>query len=385
MRTAVLVLLFAAQLAGQPGSIDGTVVDRTSSKPLAGVHVRLYIGLTPQMAREVYGAMTDADGRYSVATIKPGTYTVELERAGFVAAPAKSIPYGVETVVHRGEHVAGLQLAMLPLIPVSGHVVNQYGDAVSDILVRVSQEGGNTDGFFGLYNQNQTDEQGQFRLFVTPGKYHVIAGPRYGGGLLGIAEIRTDGTPDLEYAATYYPSALDAGSATPVEVKVGSEVAGLEIHMRTATGRSHLTLSGRVTGIPAGATATMLYWWGDAPGKFQSESSFTAEADGRFSFNNQSDGYVRLLAQCCAPENELQSETEDIHLQAPGASDVLLTLTPGGVVTGKLEMASEDAAAVAGKLKVALSPQSRYRHDGPLQRRSTGWRVPRHGCRARRI
>jgi hypothetical protein len=71
MRTAVLLLLFAAPLAGQPGSIDGTVVDKTNSKPLSGVHVRLYIGAMAQMAKEAYGAITRwdrGDGKVAVQT-----------------------------------------------------------------------------------------------------------------------------------------------------------------------------------------------------------------------------------------------------------------------------------------------------------------------------
>jgi len=356
MRTAILVLLSAARLAGQPGSLDGTVVDRTNSKPIAGVHVRLYLGAMPQMAKAVYGAMTDADGHYSVAGMQPGTYTVELVRTGFVSAPASGPLYNTEIVVHRGEHVAGRQLAMLPLIPMSGRVVNRYGDPAANTTVRVSLEGPKPYSVIGPYTQAQTDELGGFRLFVTPGKYYVISEPGYGAGSFDMSEIRTDGAPDLPYAATYYPSAANAESATLVEAKAGGEVTGIEIHPRTAAPRSNLTLSGTVTGIPEGGTATVSYSWNESPGGVAGNGgSTTAEANGQFSFNNMQVGYVRLLAQCCSAASELQSEVAEIHVQQSDASEVQLTLAPGGVLTGKVEFAAGDAAAVEGNLKVELS------------------------------
>jgi hypothetical protein len=356
MRTAILVLLWAARLAGQPGSVDGTVVDRTNSKPIAGVHVRLYIGAMPQMAKAVYGAMSDADGHYSVAGMQPGTYTVELMRTGFVSAPASGPLYNTEIVVHRGEHVAGRQLAMLPLVPMTGRVVNRYGDPVANTTVHASLEGSNPDRAIGPFTQAQTDELGGFRLFVTPGKYYVISEPWYGAVSFGTSEIRTDGAPDLPYATTYYPSAVDAESATLVEAKAGGEVTGIEIHPRTAAPRSNLTLSGTVTGIPEGGTATVSYFWNESQGSVAGNGGSTSvEPDGRFSLDYPGPGYVRLLAQCCSAASELQSEVAEIHVQQSDASEVQLTLAPGGVLTGKVEFAGGDAAAVEGKLKVELS------------------------------
>ena len=52
----------------------------------------------------------------------------------------------------------------------------------------------------------------------------------------------------------------------------------------------------------------------------------------------------------------MQSYLVDIHLEAPGAADVRLALTPGGVVGGTLEIVGGDASATpAGKLTIRLS------------------------------
>src|ERR1035441_400395 len=81
MRTAALILLLAAPLAAQQGSIEGVVLNQASGQPLPGVHVRLFAGLVIETAAQAYGANTDANGQFSVAAMPPGVYTVELERS----------------------------------------------------------------------------------------------------------------------------------------------------------------------------------------------------------------------------------------------------------------------------------------------------------------
>ena len=356
MRAVTLVLLLAAPLVAQPGSIEGRVLNRASGQPLSGVHIRLYAAAVLQMATAAYGVITDADGNFSVAVIPSGTYTVELERAGFLAVPGNAgFMHTTEIPVRSGEHVTGCQLAMLPLIPIAGRVVDQYGDPMPGSQVRISADGATSGRDIGPYGYRVTDERGQFLLFATPGKYYVVAGPPYSVGDTGTPEVRTDGTSELAYTTTYYPNAPDASSATVVEVKAGGEIAGLEIHMRTTAARHNLTVSGVVTGIPAGSQATISYQ--NKQGESQTgQTGVAVSPDGRFSLDNRGAGYVRLLAQCSSGDTEWQSDLVEIHLAPPGATDVQLALAPGGAVTGTLEVVGRDAAAAAAfKFTVELS------------------------------
>jgi len=353
-RTALSALLLPAVLAAQSGSIAGIVVDRANGQPLSGVHVRLYIGLMSDAAAQPYGAMSDAGGRFAIAALRPGTYTVELRRAGFVAVPGEGFLHHVEIVVHPGEQIAGRKLEMLPLVPIAGRVVNQYGDPVPGTGVRASADGA-SDRDFWQFSQGETDERGQFRLFLPPGKYYVAAGPLGSYGAIGPSEIRTDGTPDLAYATTYYPNAAGQATATAVEIDEGMEATGLEIRLRTTTERRNLTVSGAVTGAVEGGNVTVSYWWGESPGRDQLGGSIKADADGRFSFENLAAGYLRLLAQCSSPTADLESDVVEMRVQPPGVDNVRLALIPGGVVTGTIEIIGGDAA-LAAKLQIGLLP-----------------------------
>ena len=353
MKTVLLVLLVATELGAQPGSIAGTVVDQANSHPIGGVHLRLYAGVIPQSAKEAYGAITDAGGHFSLASIPPGTYTVDLQYAGYEAAQGAGFMRHAEIIVHPGEHVADRQLAMLPLILIAGRVVNQSGDPVPNTSVRASAGESTSGGYIGPFSQQSTDERGQFRLFVTPGKYDLAAGPLSSlAGPIGPAEIRTDGSSDLSYAATYYPSASDAASATPVEAREGGDVTGLEIRLHNSLARRNLTVSGTVTGMPAGADATVSYWWGESPGKREMGSGTKVSADGRFSIENLGAGYLQILAQ--APAAGLMGEEVEVEVQPPGVSDLRLALAPGGVVTGTVSVVGGDPSAVMGKLRLEL-------------------------------
>ena len=86
MRGLILLILFAASAHAQPGSLEGTVIHALTREPLGNVHVRL-IAATFGGITGAYGAMSDRAGHFSIATIRPGTYILVPERAGFLHVP----------------------------------------------------------------------------------------------------------------------------------------------------------------------------------------------------------------------------------------------------------------------------------------------------------
>ena len=73
----------AAPLAAQNGSIRGQVVDSVTQQGLTGATVQLVFratGLTIQPGRQT---TTDAEGRFTLSDVAPGTVTVKVTRIGF--------------------------------------------------------------------------------------------------------------------------------------------------------------------------------------------------------------------------------------------------------------------------------------------------------------
>ncbi len=348
-------------LAAQQGSIEGMVLNRADGQPIAGVHVRLFLGINIQTATQAYGAITDTAGHFSVAVMPPGYYTVDLERTGYLQGIGKDLMRGTHIELRPGEHLTGWKLEMSPLVMVAGRVVNQNGDPVPNVQIKPLEEAQKSSldntWYVNYYSIKQTDERGRFRLFAPPGKYYLVAIPRPEGSI-GPAEIRTDGTSVLVYDSTYYPDSPDVSSARIVEARQGNDIAGLEIHMRSNSPQNNLVVSGVITGIPIGAHAIIAHQYSPSPGQFLMGGTSGVGTDGRFSINNLHPGYVRLQAQCLSGDMVLQSELVEIHLEPPGAPDIQLPLVhqTNGTITGNLKIVGDGLAAKPGdRLLIDLS------------------------------
>jgi TonB-linked SusC/RagA family outer membrane protein len=79
MAVAVLALLTSAGAHAQTGRITGTVLDSASGLPIAGV--------TVAVAGTNLGAMTAENGRFTFASVPPGTHSLDARRVGY--APGK--------------------------------------------------------------------------------------------------------------------------------------------------------------------------------------------------------------------------------------------------------------------------------------------------------
>jgi protocatechuate 3,4-dioxygenase beta subunit len=134
MRGVSLFLLFCACGAAQQASLEGVAVNAMTGQPLSGVHVRL-VEAPSAGQQQVYGAMSDQDGRFSITGVQPGPYTLTPTRAGFIylaLAPGGSTRSPLRLAP--GQHLTDFKLQMTPHAVIAGRVVDEYGDPVRDLL-----------------------------------------------------------------------------------------------------------------------------------------------------------------------------------------------------------------------------------------------------------
>ncbi len=81
MKLLVSLAVLSVRLAAQQTGVAGIVVDQTNGKPLERVHLTLVTG-KPENSGQVYGALSDPVGHFSIGAMNPGVYRILAERSG---------------------------------------------------------------------------------------------------------------------------------------------------------------------------------------------------------------------------------------------------------------------------------------------------------------
>jgi hypothetical protein len=333
-RTSKLLLPLAACVAalGQTSgdtsaSVQGTVTNAITGEPVVRAHIALRLLMNgPQVAnaQKRYGALTTAEGKFSITGMDPGRYTVAVDRIGFVTTT--DVPL---VILQAGDKKDDLKLKLVPTGAITGRVVNSDGEPVENAAVEVEM------GPYGRGPSSRTDEKGQFRIGgLTPGRYRVRATPE---SLPIPPEIRTDGTKEVHYAATYYPSALLPGDAARVEARAGTDTSGTDIRLvRTPIVR----VSGTVPGLPPGTQNAQI----EVRKGRNTLSRANVKADGTFEIWKLTPGKYTIDA-VWNPANgtHMQSSSADIEVSDANVDHVILNVIPPMDFSGHVEYDDEQA------------------------------------------
>jgi hypothetical protein len=324
-----------APSGSRASSVTGTIVNALTGTPLDHVHVR-FLAYNENIPSVIYGAMSDVKGRFSISGVQPSTYLVMLDRAGFIAVPGpKGSPAAKGVLLLKpGEQVRDLVLQMTPHPVISGHVFDEYGDPAMGVSVSAIPLLAQT--LAGTPQMGDaTNDRGEFRIIVPPGRYRIKAQTGVSSG--GLSEIRTDGTVDGSYIETYYPSSTTRDDGFTVEAKPGRELRNVDVQLARAP---VLIIKGRVTNLPAGANSFAIGMvWGPNPHRITSgtSSGVAGQIDGKFEFAHLSPGFYRLYAQCSSGDKKFQSAAVELTLTDSNADDVQLVLLSGAEVDGAVE------------------------------------------------
>ena len=316
---AVLLLCAAAAQSQPPAALSGVVVNSVTGDPIARVHVTLRGNSEKPQS---YGAVTTAEGKFSMTPLPAGEYAVEMERAGYLMVRNSGFGENPNAIQLSAGEKKETRLTLVPGGAISGRVVDSTGEPMA--AIPVVAEGGWMSPAAAF-----TDENGHFRLSgLLPGRYRVHAAPMK---IPMPPEKRTDGTQEVHYAATYYPGSLTAKGAARITVKPGAETNGIDIRLvRTPIVR----VSGRVVGFPNPDDVNI-----SVRSEGPQSSQGPIKPDGSFDIWRLDPGKYQLVARA----GVLSSAPVEIEVAGGNIDSVILRAVPRADIPGAVTYEEESA------------------------------------------
>jgi Carboxypeptidase regulatory-like domain len=283
-------------------TIDGSIVNAVTGQPVARATVRMID------TRSNVTGVTNTSGKWGFSNVDCVEVQLRFERPGFIQRTRIGAP------------TSGLEIRLTPYSVITGKVVDDQGEPVRNTQVR-AHASTVIDGVRTLQPpvSTTTNDLGEFRLPVAPGKYIVCA--RAEGALplpSGAATLYADRcTPDLLQ--------ITSGGDTRIDFALVQVPA---VHVR-----------GIVSGLPEGTGVGVILTPAGADQSAGADRAATARPSGAFDFSRVAPGSYVMHA----------SLSRDRHLMARlpievGQADVdgvSLQLEPAVNFTGAIHLESK--------------------------------------------
>jgi Carboxypeptidase regulatory-like domain len=339
-------------LAGGSAGFLGTVVD-AAGKPLENVHVtltvfgekRLLFGREPVA---IYGSMTNEKGRFSIPEVPPGSYEVALEKRGYLMVPSETSTRGPVSGDHvqlkAGEHFTDVVLHMARRAIITGRLLGEYGEPLANARVSAKAAG----SIEGRWKYAMTDDRGEFRLGLLPGKYLVAAD----ASSHMPADAHLSGNRG-NYQFTYFPGVATDKEASLVEALPGGVTGDIDFKaIRVAT----YTVKVEVTGIPESSGNLFIRYTGKEGSGSQSQTVDAKGGTASMLLGPWPAGAYRLTASYSFGGTELQSRPTDVTVATSDVQGILLPLAPVLELDGTIEIKGGQAPLEPVKRTVRLLP-----------------------------
>ena len=403
-------VLDSGQEDPDPASIEGYVVRSGTGEPLSKARVVL----RPAQGRQpVFGAVTDAGGRFVLSNIEPGNYRLYTERDGYVdqqygqVSPARP---GTVLVLVPGQQVQDVLVSLVSTGTISGRVYDEDGEPIVGANVRAFRyDYRDGEKLLAPVSQAETNDLGEYRLYwLTPGEYYISAtfearfraaaalrGAILAGGPpvldlrggLPAALAPTDPTDEI-YVDTYYPGTNDPVRASPLTVAPASQISAIDF---TVLPTRAVALRGTVVGsfseqeglVPAVTIAQR----SDvvAPGRFSFRSGGRGgrgggvNSDGTFELVGVAPGSYTLIALIGSRSGRGRSGGGvgagflDVEVVSDDIEGLIIPVQPSVAIGGSVLVDQSASGINLSRLRVRLqgtgnlpigSPNGRVQTDG---------------------
>jgi hypothetical protein len=204
-----LLSMAAAALAQSTGAVVGIVRDSVTNAPIPGANARL-------TGARTFVAAAGPDGRYRIDGVPEGKYKLDAYAIGYVGPSAAQ-----DLDIHFASGLFDADATLDPLAVLRGRVLDDRGQPVEASRVAVNSSEMKTT-FTAV-----SDKDGRF-LFkdLSPCSAVLFASPPARPRPAEDAD-----APRIQMVPTYYPSAVDAASATEIRLVPGDRNDGYDVRM----------------------------------------------------------------------------------------------------------------------------------------------------------
>jgi protocatechuate 3,4-dioxygenase beta subunit len=363
-----------AQQPAGTAVIGGRVLAADTGRPVK--HARVTVsGGGGGFGRQSRSTSTDEQGRYQIADLVGGSYTIMASRSGFVNAiygQRRPLHPGTPVDLADGQQLSGIDIRITRGGVITGRIVDEDGEPIARGLVTVQRyQYVNGQRQLVAAGGDQSDDRGVYRVFgLPPGDYFVSGNASglidvLGRGMPGLAAVLGGGGPgagsnpvgrgrggffgvteDPEptgYAPTYYPGVISSAEAAKVSVGPGQEVTGIDFQVQLV---ATATVSGLVTGAD-GPAAVMLIPT-DAGGMIRAETlRGSAGWDGTFSIPNVPPGRYTAAAQSGARWEDPKIGTVPLTVSGQNITGLTIAMQDGVTLSGNITVESSGTPAPA--------------------------------------
>jgi protocatechuate 3,4-dioxygenase beta subunit len=366
-----------AALPKGTATISGRVLTADTGRPIKRARVAV-TGAAAGGGRGGGIAMTDDQGRYVVADLAAGSYSVTASRSGFVDSvygQRRPLQPGQPLPLADGQAASNVDLRLTRGGVITGRIVDEDGEALPRALVTVQRyQYIRGERQLAPAGGDQTDDRGQYRVFgLPPGEYFVSASANGLGELIGrglqqlaagmgaagaggrggrggaLAALGASAEPETTgYAPTYYPGVVSAPDAGKVTVGPGQEVVGIDFQIQLVP---FATVSGIVAGF-AGDVAVVVIAPQDMPAGPLARLggqvlTGRVQADGTFRVSNVPPGRYLAVARSGGGGGDLRTGMQAIVVNGENLEGVTVTLQPGVTISGHITVESSGTPAPA--------------------------------------
>lgn len=338
----ILLAVWLAFTAQNTTVVQGTVQRTGTSEPIAGIEISLDASFIPRTARP--HVTTDASGRFTFENVPFGKYVIYASGEGYFTYPGRqALPFAAATFTVDSQRTQQVVVELTPGGRISGRINDPQGNPLPNVSVSATQMD-YQDGrkaFAPGTIPIKTNDRGEYRVFwLHPGEYYIRAEQTGAGNLAG---------------RSYYPGTLDSNVATPITIRGGESVEGMDFRLPTT---NSIRISGTVISVN-----------GAMPNATLVRTFYLLPRDGRpsefkpFEFTNT----IRPQFGITTMDFSL-----DVRGLAPGTYDLAPYFLDGGTgYTGRtmLQIGNQDIDNVSALIKPNVSVTGRVTsQDTPYER-----------------